>query len=497
MLRGPGPHAFRSMKPLRPQLRGLISKLTWFYVLLSLPSLILVESAILIYEYQGFVASIEAGSLTRATEQASRELAEAWPSATADETSALGSWAQAWILRLQRPRGGLVEGESLLLFELAEVPLAAAVLDRDGRVIAQAPALADWRPELPSTDSPEFRRVRAGGGALPLAGADAPYKIRRVLAPVPGDGGEVRGLLFVELRLPVPWHRFLLDLSLEWPIVLGYLLVFGIASSIFLAAWVTRRLNRVARAATAWSQGDFSDRIDDRSRDELGRVSGLLDGMALELKALMQSRAQLATLAERQRLARDLHDTVKQQAFALNLQLAALRRQLNGNPAAERVAQAERLSQQMQQELAQILDELRASDSALPFVDRLRARMLDWTQVSGIRLDAKLEDVGGIPPSDQETLLRVTDEALANILRHSRATRVEVSLHQDGATIALDITDNGRGADDNAQPGMGLANMRERTESLPQGRFVLDSRPGHGTRISIRFANGGGDHVKP
>jgi len=169
------------MKPLRPQLRGLISRLTWFYLLLSLPSLILVESAILIYEYQGFVGSIEAGSLMRATEQASTELAAAWPIAVADEASALGSWAQAWILRLQRPRGGLVEGESLLLFELADVPLAAAVLDASGNLIAQAPATADWRPELPATDSPEFVRARASGSALALGGADAPYKIRRVL----------------------------------------------------------------------------------------------------------------------------------------------------------------------------------------------------------------------------------------------------------------------------------------------------------------------------
>ena len=494
MLRARPVHT-HSMKPLRPQLRGLISRLTWFYLLLSLPSLILVESAILIYEYQGFVGSIEAGSLMRATEQASAELAAAWPIAVADEASALGSWAQAWILRLQRPRGGLVEGESLLLFELADVPLAAAVLDGNGRLIAQAPATADWRPELPATDSPEFIRARTGGSALALAGADAPYKIRRVLAPVHGSDGNLRGWLFVELRLPVPWHRFLLDLSLEWPIVLGYLLVFGIASSIFLATWVTRRLNRVARAATAWSQGDFSDRIDDRSRDELGHVSGLLDGMALELKALMRSRAQLATLAERQRLARDLHDTVKQQAFALNLQLAALRRQLQGSPAAERVAQAERLSQQMQQELAQILDELRASDTALPFIDRLRARMLDWTQISGMLLDAKLEDIAGIPPADQETLLRVTDEALANVMRHSGATRVAVSLRDLGTAIALDIADNGRGADDSAQPGMGLANMRERTESLPQGRFVLESRSGHGTKISIRFVLAGQDRT--
>jgi len=477
------------MNPLRPQLRGLISRLTLFYLLLSLPCLILVESTILIFEYESFISDVDSGSLVHATERASAELSSAWPNAKDDERSALVYWAQAWILRLQRPRGGLIEGESYLLLELADVPLAAAVLGPDGRLIAQAPPQSDWRPELPSTDSAEFAGARDRDVAVVLPGSDDPYTIRRVLAPVHARDGTLRGFLFVELRLPVPWHRFLLDLSLEWPIILGYLLVFGIASSIFLATWVTRRLNRVARAATAWSRGDFSDRIDDRSRDELGRLSGLLDGMALELKALMRSRAQLATVAERQRLARDLHDTVKQQAFALNLQLAALRRQLAADPAvAERVGQAERLSQQMQQELAQILDELRASDTALPFAERLRARALEWAQVSGIAVDLDLDDVPGIAGADQETLLRIADEALANVLRHSGATRVGLAVSRAGGALALDITDNGRGASDHALPGMGLANMRERAESLPQGSFVLDSRIGQGTRISIRFS---------
>jgi signal transduction histidine kinase len=124
----------------------------------------------------------------------------------------------------------------------------------------------------------------------------------------------------------------------------------------------------------------------------------------------------------------------------------------------------------------------------LPFSERLRARALEWAQVSGIALDLDLGDVPGIAVADQETLLRIADEALANVLRHSGATRVGLSISRAAGALALDITDNGRGASDQAQPGMGLANMRERAESLPQGRFVLDSRIGEGTRISIRFS---------
>jgi signal transduction histidine kinase len=270
--------------------------------------------------------------------------------------------------------------------------------------------------------------------------------------------------------------------------VLGYLILFGAASSFFLATWVTRRLNRVAHAATAWSRGDFSECIGDASRDELGRLSALLDDMALQLKDLLRSRAQLAALAERQRLARDLHDTVKQQAFALNLQLATLRRHLGEHPESRRMEQAEALSQQIQRELAQLLDELRAGDNELPFVERLRARAQTWSQTSGVKLDLQLDEVPAPPAAAAENLLRIVDEALANVLRHSGATQVTVSLRRDETDAQLVVADNGRGMDSTLRSGMGLANMRERASALPRGRFEFDSAVAQGTRIRIVFS---------
>src|SRR6185312_1397209 len=103
----------------------------------------------------------------------------------------------------------------------------------------------------PTAEEVAVITASATAGVTGLAGAESPYRIRRVLAPVRDASGDLLGLLFV----------------------------FGLASSIFLAWWVTRRLNRVARAATAWSRGDFTDRIADHSRDELGGLSSLLDRM--------------------------------------------------------------------------------------------------------------------------------------------------------------------------------------------------------------------------
>ncbi|MEP7042626.1 MAG: sensor histidine kinase [Dokdonella sp.] len=475
------------MTPLRLQLRGLMFKLALFYMLLSLPTLILVESTILIFEFQEFMAGVESGRLAHASERGAAELAGYWGEGTVESRNALNTWVESWMLRLERPREGLSVEDSYVLLELSADPLAAAVLAPDGTPLAQAPTDAGWQPQLPRSDEAGFADALGGTRAVTLSGEDSPFKIRRVLAPVRAADGRLLGLLFVELRLPLPWRKFLLELSFEWPIVIGYLIVFGLASSFFLSAWVTRRLNRIARAATAWSRGDFSSRIGDTSHDELGRVSSLLDRMALDLKSLLRSRAQLATLAERQRLARDLHDTVKQKAFALNLQLATARRVLADAPGAERLEQAQRLTQQIQQELAQILDEMRASDAELPFDERVRTRANDWAHTSGMALDFDLDDVPPLPAAHEESLLRILDEALSNVLRHSGAQRVELQLRREADRVRLAIADNGRGTPDETGLGMGLRNMRERAQALPAGRFEFDALPGRGSRVTVSF----------
>lgn len=475
------------MTLLRPRLRGLVSKLALFYALLSLPTLVVVESALLIHEFRSFMSGLDGGSLQRAARDGAAELAAQWPQLSGADGTALRVWLDGWALRLQQPRGGLTPDESYVLMELADAPLAAAIVAPDDRELARSRGDSHWQPTLPTPT--EITQATAAGApaASVLAGSDSPYAIRRVAAPLRDGEGHLLGVLFVELRVPLPWRRLLFDSSFESPTVFAFLIVFGLASSVFLAGWVTRRLNRIARAAGAWSRGDFSDRIGDRSRDELGGLSSLLDRMAVDLRGLMRSRAQLATLAERQRLARDLHDTVKQKAFALNLQLATARRVLADAPGADRLEQAQRLTQQIQQELAQILDEMRASDAELPLAERLRTRANEWAHTSGMGLDFELDDVPPLAAPSEESLLRIVDEALSNVLRHSGADRVRLALRREAERVLLSITDNGRGTPDEPVSGMGLRNMRERAQALPGGRFELDALPGRGTRVTVSF----------
>ncbi len=473
----------------RPRLRGLVSKLALFYVLLSLPTLIVVESVILTYEFQRFVTGIERGNLERATDRGAGKLGAEWPDllgGSKPNAKALQVWIDAWILRLQQPRGGLTPDESYILLELSEVPLAAAILGADSAVLARTEDNSRWALHLPTAAELQTAAEPGADTRLHVPG-DTSYTSQRILVPVQDPAGTRLGWLFVELRVPPPWRHLLFDSSFESPTVFAFLIVFGLASSLFLAAWVTRRLNRIERAAIAWSRGDFSNRIDDRSGDEIGALSAMLDGMAIDLKGLLRSRAQLATLAERQRLARDLHDTVKQKAFALNLQLATARRVFGDGAGSERLELAQRLTQQIQQELAQILDEMRASDAELPFAERLRMRASDWAHTSGASLGFDIDDVPSLAAEIEDSLLRIVDEALSNVLRHSGAQHVDIGLRRTAERVSLVITDNGSGARAGSGSGMGLRNMRERAEALPGGRFEFESGPGRGTRVTVGF----------
>ncbi len=144
-------------------------------------------------------------------------------------------------------------------------------------------------------------------------------------APVTDDDGSVLGVVVAAFGLP--------DLTVVTLILLG---VGAIALTVpaaiigtifgFVTAWsLTRRLRRLAHAARAWSQGDFSVAPRDRSKDELGQLSREAQQHGRTAREPPGDPGELATLEARNSFARDLHDSVKQQVFATSLQIAAAR----------------------------------------------------------------------------------------------------------------------------------------------------------------------------
>jgi two-component system, NarL family, sensor histidine kinase LiaS len=307
-------------------------------------------------------------------------------------------------------------------------------------------------------------------------------------APVEGDGGRVLGAVLVIIRLPDLTGPLLAivaagTLTLIIPAaILG--MIFG-----FLTAWgMTRRLQRLARAAQAWSRGDFSVAVKDRSKDEIGQLSRELNNMAAQLEGLVKARQELATLETRNRFARDLHDSVKQQVFATSFQVAAARALIEKDTKAAEahLTQAEELARQAQRELNVLIGELRpAALEGKGLSSALRDYVGDWSRRAEIPAEVHVRGEREAPLEVEQALFRVSQEALANVAKHSGAGNVEVDLIYASDALTLRVADDGRGFDpaENPNGGFGLQSMHERLEKLG-GRVEIESAPGKGTRVS-------------
>jgi len=252
-------------------------------------------------------------------------------------------------------------------------------------------------------------------------------------------------------------------------------------------------------------------RATDSLRQQLNRMAAQWQEQTRHLQRLADEREQLVNqakeagmLAERQRLARELHDAVSQQLFALAMTAAAARRQLHSSPQQVEVSlqRLEDAAKQAQKEMRALLLQLRPVElkeeslaSAIEsVVAEIEARGLLTCRTD---LDHDIE----LSPSIAANLLRIFQEAVTNTLRHAQAKSLEVGLYQDEDTIRLVIIDDGIGFDlqeaQNRRVSLGLTAMRERAQECG-GQIRIVAVPGYGTRISVQVPRfdcqrGGGD----
>jgi NarL family two-component system sensor histidine kinase LiaS len=243
--------------------------------------------------------------------------------------------------------------------------------------------------------------------------------------------------------------------------------VVGTLTGLLITHNITCRLRRITQAAQAWSKGEFAVEVRDLTHDEIGQLGQDLNGMAEQLQIWLSTREELAAIEERNQLARDLHDSIKQNVFAIALLLGAARMHLLPDtlPALTYLADAEALTEQTRQELTALIRELRPArldDKGLAVV--LRSYTEDWSRRMGIATALQVQGERIIALDSEEALFRVAQEALANIARHSGAAQVIIHLAWDSAQVRLTITDDGTGFDvaSACGRGVGLASMRER-----------------------------------
>jgi len=211
-------------------------------------------------------------------------------------------------------------------------------------------------------------------------------------------------------------------------------------------------------------------------------------GVAIENARLHQRLEQMAVLGERERIARDLHDTVIQRLFATGLGLQGLVGRIEGADLRERLQQAvDELDETIREIRISIFD-LEARDLSK---DGLRARILSLaSEVSPtlgfeprVHLEGPLD--AATDSATRDELLKTMREALSNVAKHAAASSVDVRLSASAGTITLRVADNGVGIAPGAVRGHGLDNMEARAEALG-GVCEFTGRPGGGTVVSWR-----------
>ncbi|HZW27017.1 MAG TPA: sensor histidine kinase, partial [Trueperaceae bacterium] len=222
-----------------------------------------------------------------------------------------------------------------------------------------------------------------------------------------------------------------------------------------------------------------------RALEELRRVMRENEGLHAQL--LEQAR-EAGVADERQRLAREIHDTVAQGLIGVITQLEAGR----GADAPERLR---RIENAMRIARESLVEARRAVQAATPTA--LEGRKLhqaleevarSWSSLQ--RVPASFTVTGeprDLHPEVEVSVLRVAQEALANVARHARASRVAVTLSYMGDVVTLDVRDDGVGfAPGSEGGGFGLAGMRARAEELG-GSVHLESEPGRGTAVCLEL----------
>ncbi len=255
-----------------------------------------------------------------------------------------------------------------------------------------------------------------------------------------------------------------------------------------LASWrLVRRVRRLDRAAVAVTDGDYTVTLPASGRDEVGRLEASFTTMTRQLGSALAAERQRATgdarAAERARIAREVHDAISQHLFALRMIASGMCR---ADPANQQARAIERISEEALRDMQTLLTELRpASLDGAGLVPALEEICTAYRDRLGVTVDASLDEVT-VPAPVEHALLRITQEACANAVRHGHARRLAVSMTRWDGQVELAVRDTGDGFDPAApHGGFGLAHIRDRVAELG-GTVDIDSAPGQGATLTVR-----------
>ncbi|NEU31526.1 sensor histidine kinase [bacterium LRH843] len=282
-------------------------------------------------------------------------------------------------------------------------------------------------------------------------------------------------------------------------------IVTGLTSGFLQATPLRERIDRLVHAAIRYERGTFSHRIDMDGEDEIAELAKRMNGMAeniedqvASLQRLSSERAEMeetvkkaAVTEERQRLARDLHDAVSQQLFAISMMTAAIQQSLGktSDQMVNQVAMVENMANTAQAEMRALLLHLRPAHlEGKSLSEGVFTLLHELEQKYAMNIQVMIDQGLKIPKGIEDQIFRMIQEAISNVLRHAKATQLELQIRQTGQELKLKLIDNGIGFDTKIiqQGSYGLQTMRERMNEIG-GTLRIVSVTDKGTQIEANI----------
>ncbi|WP_421664236.1 sensor histidine kinase [Lysinibacillus telephonicus] len=281
-------------------------------------------------------------------------------------------------------------------------------------------------------------------------------------------------------------------------IVILLLLFVAFIISIWVSIAAKTRENTATRYVKKLVEPDFSlkkKHVPHALKKALLQTNNLIETQRKSLQRLSNEKAEASDkiiqeriVAERQRLARELHDSVSQQLFAASMLLSSVTEQENEQDRSKNtLMQVEKIVQQAQLEMRALLLHLRPialRNNTL--AQGLRELILELQQKVYFNIDYQIEEIE-LSKAEEDHLFRIAQEALSNTLRHAKASEVELLLINRNNFAILRVQDNGKGfkIEDDKSTSYGLKNIAERAVEIGC-TYKIVSVPGEGTIVEVK-----------
>lgn len=306
--------------------------------------------------------------------------------------------------------------------------------------------------------------------------------------------------LFLNRVWGIPYGAWLLLIVLCIGAVFGY----------FFGNSLKKRLESLVATVLRFERGNYSYRAPDLGDDEVGQVAFHLNTMAEHIEQQVASLQKLssekaewndqlrrqAVTGERQRLARELHDAVSQQLFAISMLASAVKEAHQENPDAtpKQLEIIEKMAGHAQNEMRALLLHLRPARLDGKGLKRAIEELLEeFVAKQQLKIDWKIDETPSLPKGVEDHLFRIVQESLSNILRHSKAESVNLRLIRSEQQLYLKIIDDGVGFDTSKKKASsyGLKSIQERVNEIGGVVEIVSIRE-KGTQVKVKVPLVGG-----